>query len=202
MLASASPRRRDLLVAAGLQVHVHPVGIDEARLHDEHPVHLARRLALGKATATQRALVGAGSELAELAILGADTVVHRRAGPGESSRQSIFDKPSDPQDARCILRSLSHRWHRVTTGFCILSGERRLLSHVTTRVRFRELSERLIRRYVATGEPLDKAGAYGIQGLGAVLVERVDGSYTNVVGLPVEAVAQALRQLGIPDPVQ
>ncbi len=194
LLASASPRRRDLLTAAGLEVVIQPADIDEQRLPGEHPVHLARRLALWKA---KTALTIAGSRADGLPVLAADTVVHARE-PGQGPfAATVFEKPRSPAEAKDILRRLGDRWHAVTTGYCILHGETRIVDHVTTRVRFRSLTPALIELYVATGEPMDKAGAYGIQGQGAVLVARVEGSYTNVVGLPLEAVAAALRTLGI-----
>ncbi len=194
LLASASPRRRDLLRAAGLEVVIQPADIDEQRHEGEHPVHLARRLAASKAAVAQAA---AAAPHAALPVLAADTVVHARE-PGQGPfGATVFEKPRDRADAVAILTQLSDRWHAVTTGFCILHGETRLVEHVTTRVRFRSLTPALIDLYVDTGEPMDKAGAYGIQGQGAVLVARVEGSYTNVVGLPLEAVAASLRRLGI-----
>lgn len=197
LLASASPRRRDLLTAAGLEVLIQPAHIDEARLDGEHPVHLARRLAASKAHTAQARYLEAHPEGGELPVLAADTVVHARdAGQGPFGA-TVFEKPADRAEAVAILSRLSDRWHAVTTGYCIVHGETRLVEHVTTRVRFRALTPALIDLYVDTGEPMDKAGAYGIQGQGAVLVARVEGSYTNVVGLPLEAVASAMRRLGI-----
>jgi septum formation protein len=199
LLASASPRRRDLLGAAGLEVVVMPAHIDETRQEGEHPVHLARRLARSKAEASRARAAQDRPELAALPVLAADTVVHARV-PGQGPfAATIFEKPRDEAEAKAILAELSDRWHAVTTGYCLLHGERQLIEHVTTRVRFRSLTPKLIDLYVATGEPMDKAGAYGIQGRGAVLVARVEGSYTNVVGLPLEAVAAAIRRLGIGD---
>jgi septum formation protein len=197
LLASASPRRRDLLRGAGLEVHIQPAHIDERRLEDEHPVHLARRLASTKAQVARQRWRPEHPELAQLPVLAADTVVHARE-PGQGPfAATVFEKPRDTDEAKEILARLSDRWHAVTTGFCLLHGEQRLVEHVTTRVRFRNLTPALIELYVATGEPMDKAGAYGIQGRGAVLIARVEGSYTNVVGLPLEAVAAAMRGLGI-----
>ena len=213
LLASASPRRRDLLIAAGLEVIVRPANIDERRQPGEHPVHLARRLAALKAQAALALHLGDHPQDTAIPVLAADTVVHARdlasatgqGGAGGADTQigqgpstaTVFEKPANPAEAAEILRRLSDRWHAVTTGFCLLHGDQRLVEHVTTRVRFRSLSPDLIELYVATGEPMDKAGAYGIQGKGAVLVARVEGSYTNVVGLPLEAVAASMRRLGI-----
>jgi len=190
LLASASPRRRRLLEAAGFEVTVQSAAVDEARLPGEHPVHLARRLACAKAGAVA---AGAGDALL---VLGADTVVHAGAGSGHGVRAQIFEKPADEEDARRILAALAGRWHTVTTGFCALWRGERIVGHASTRVLFRALTTADIERYVATGEPMDKAGAYGIQGRGGVLVARVEGSTTNVVGLPVEAVLDALARLG------
>ncbi len=202
LLASASPRRRDLLRAAGLEVRIQPAHIDETRQPGEHPVHLARRLARAKAETALARYRADQPDLKPLPVLGADTVVHARdpeQGPFEAT---VFEKPRDTAEAIRILQSLSNRWHGVTTGFCLISGGTVHLEHVTTRVRFRPLTPRLIQLYVATGEPMDKAGAYGIQGGGAVLVARVEGSYTNVVGLPLEAVVAAMNRLGIGDAAQ
>ncbi len=202
LLASASPRRHDLLTAAGLDVIVRPAHIDEQRQPGEHPVHLARRLADWKAQAARALHLADHPDDDALPVLAADTVVHARE-PGQGPfAATVFEKPRDPAEAAEILRRLSDRWHAVTTGFCLLHGDVRLVEHVTTRVRFRSLSPALIELYVATGEPMDKAGAYGIQGQGAVLVARVEGSYTNVVGLPLEAVAASLRRLGIASTAQ
>jgi septum formation protein len=194
LLASASPRRRALLEAAGFEVRVQPADVEEARRADEHPVHLALRLAQVKAEAV------AARTGDDPPVLAADTVVHTQRLGVDSAGAEVYEKPLDEADAARILTALADRWHVVTTGFCLLWRGQRLLEHVSTRVRFRALSAEEIARYVATGEPLDKAGAYGIQGLGAALVARVEGSYTNVVGLPVEAVLAALDRLGAPRP--
>ncbi len=202
LLASASPRRRVLLRAAGLDVTILPASIDEAHQPGEHPVHLARRLARDKAQAAGARYHADHPEFEVLPVLAADTVVHARHDARGPSEATVFEKPVDVADAHRILACLSDRWHSVTTGFCLLWQGRAHVDHVTTRVRFRPLTERLIELYVATGEPMDKAGAYGIQGGGAVLVARVEGSYTNVVGLPLEAVVAAMHRLGISHPPQ
>ena len=192
ILASASPRRRALLASVGLVPVVCPANVDETRLEGESPVALAERLAHAKASAE---MVAHGL-LDEVGwALGADTVVHR-AG-------TVFEKPVDRVDAARILAELSGQWHEVTTGFCVQPVRAGTLgaatiSHVTTRVRFRVLSPVEIEAYIETGEPLDKAGAYGIQGLGGALVAEVQGSYTNVVGLPLDAVLHALDEAGAP----
>ncbi|MDG1478961.1 MAG: Maf family protein [Myxococcota bacterium] len=180
ILASGSPRRRMLLTTCGIPLTVSPADIPEIRQPGEPPVDFARRLAGEKASA-----VGGSAAW----VLAADTVVH--------TETDIFGKPADDADAARILRALSGRWHSVTTGWCLRQGRQQALHHATTRVRFRTLSEVEIAGYIATGEGRDKAGSYGIQGIGAVLVAELEGSYTNVVGLPLEAVLSALAAHGI-----
>jgi septum formation protein len=173
-LASASPRRRDLLTWAGIEVVGHPSPVDEQWIDGEDPAAAAERLAREKA-------IGPADEL----VLAADTVVHVDGTP--------LGKPVDSADAVRMLQMLSRRWHQVTTGVAMVRGGILGSFRVTTDVRFRELGDREIRRYVATGEPMDKAGAYGIQGQGGVLVDEVRGSWTNVMGLPVAETLAALE---------
>jgi septum formation protein len=182
VLASASPRRRQLLSTAGVTLHaLVPADLPEEHIAGETPVAMVRRLALAKAGHVR-------AQLASGWVLGADTVVHQG--------DRIFGKPRDDEEARWMLGELAGGWHRVSTAWC-LQGERRLRGHRTTRVRFRDLSAREIDGYVSTGECRDKAGAYGIQGLGALLVDRLVGSYSNVVGLPLEQVLVALERVGV-----
>ncbi len=173
-----------LLTTSGISLHdVCPPDIAEHRQPGESPVAYARRMASEKAAAVDRP---------DHWILAADTVVHIDA--------DIFGKPADDADAAHILARLSGRWHGVTTGWCLQwSGRRagRLWSHVTTAVQFRSLTPAGIAAYIATGDGQDKAGAYGIQGLGSALVETLSGSYTNVVGLPLTEVLAALHSIGI-----
>lgn len=173
-LASGSPRRRQLLEWAGCTVVGHPMPVDEAWIDGESPADAAERLAIAKNVGP-----------AEETVVSSDTVVHLDDRP--------FGKPTDADDARRMLALLSGRWHQVTTGVCITSPAGRRSFRVTTQVRFRELSAAEIDRYVATGEPMDKAGSYGIQGLGGALVAEVRGSWTNVMGLPLEATLSALE---------
>jgi septum formation protein len=183
VLASASPRRRGLLTALGVAIdRVQPAHIDESVQPGEAPLTYAARLAREKAD-----VVGSPGEV----VLAADTVVHFEG--------RIFGKPVDHDDARAILRSLSGRWHSVTTGYCVLGPDRVPVDHgvVTARVRFRTLTEPMIEAYVQTGEGRDKAGGYGVQGLGAALVVEVDGSASTVVGLPMGAVLPALARVGV-----
>lgn len=182
VLGSGSPRRRDLLEAAGFTVHVRPTGADES-WPEESPAQSVERLAARK----MDVLLSAWPDELDrsLPALTADTVVFRDATP--------LNKPADSEHACKMLGSLSGRSHTVITAFCIegLSAPRRVES-VETEVWFRSLRAVEIERYVATGEPFDKAGGYGIQGLGGALVDRLEGSYTNVVGLPLVEVLSAL----------
>jgi septum formation protein len=179
LLASGSPRRRQLLEWAGIALEVLPADVDEHWIPSESPVDAAERLARSKA-------LGPAGRV----ILAADTVVHVGETP--------FGKPTDSADAVGMLSRLSGRWHGVTTGVAVRDLQGELHSfRVTTEVRMRALSAREIERYVDTGEPLDKAGAYGIQGLGGMLVAEVRGSWTNVMGLPLEATLEALAGQGV-----
>ncbi len=186
-LASRSPRRRDLLAAVGFRVVVCPADADETQRPGEDPVALASRLAVAKADATRRLLAHEAPDT----ILAADTVVHTDDG-------RVLGKPTDVDDARSILRALSGRTHTVTTGWCIASRADGVLRNdaTSTRVTFHPIDDDLLEAYLATDEPWDKAGAYGIQGRAALFVERIEGCWSNVVGLPVSAVVRALRQLG------
>lgn len=184
ILASSSPRRADLLRGLGLSFRIVPSGFEErhqGRTRD--PARFVETLALGKAEEVA-GKVGRGL------VLGADTIVILA---GE-----ILEKPADPAEAREMLSRLSGRWHEVYTGVALVEAEgmASLVGHERTRVKFRRLEAEEIEAYVRTGEPLDKAGAYGIQGLGAILVERIEGCYTNVVGLPLTRVALMLREFG------
>lgn len=186
-LASQSPRRRDLLAAVGFRVTVRPADADERPLPSEDPVTLATRLAHVKAMAARDAL----SVDAPDTILAADTVVHTDDGV-------ILGKPADADDARATLLSLSGRTHSVTTGWCVASRNDGVLrtDATTTRVTFHPLDDALLDAYLATDEPWDKAGAYGIQGRAALFVARIEGCWSNVVGLPVSAIVLAMRELG------
>ncbi len=177
-LASASPRRRDILTNLGFVVSVHPANVDETPLPHEDPIVYATR------TARDKAATGPTDVL----VLAADTVVHLDG--------AILHKPTDHADAASHLRQLSGRTHSVTTGVCIRRGSDIHSFAISTQVVFRTLDDREINAYVATGEADDKAGAYGIQGRGGMLIASVAGSWTNVMGLPAEAVVEPLLQLG------
>jgi len=181
VLASASPRRRELLAGLGLAFTVRAAEVDESPLPGEAPAACVRRLAAAKAAAR--------AEAGEL-VLGADTVVVLDG--------LMLGKPRDAADARRMLASIAGREHAVLTGVTLHEGAggRRETVVETSRVRMAPLDPREIDWYVATGEPLDKAGAYAVQGLGALLVEEVHGNYTNVVGLPLPATRRLFDALG------
>ena len=179
-LASASPRRRMMLEPLGYTLDVRPADIDETPLPGEVPEVYALRVAQEKVAS------------APSPALAADTVVHL---DGE-----IFGKPADAAHAARMLRALSGREHLVTSAFALRVGDALITRAVTTKVRFRALSDAEISGYVATGEPMDKAGAYGIQGVGGFLVATIDGSYSNVVGLPLAELLDELTRLGLPAP--
>ena len=178
ILASASPRRQQLLAGAGLRFVVTPADIDESTLPGESPRAYVRRVARAKA----RAVAGP-------AVLAADTTVDLDG--------VILGKPTDPVDAAAMIARLAGRRHHVHTGVA-LRVDGKLFSFVkTTPVRLRPLTEAEIAAYVATGDPLDKAGAYGIQSAGGAVVDTVSGSYTNVMGLPLRETVELLRRHGI-----
>jgi septum formation protein len=179
VLASASPRRADLLRSAGIPFLCRPAEVSEIRLEGEPPVNYVRRLAAAKADAIH-------AEMDQI-VLGADTTV---VIDGQ-----VLEKPHDAADARRMLRLLSGRVHEVITGVCLRAQARRLVDSESTRVRFVPLDDAEIESYVASGEPFDKAGAYAIQGRASRFVDRVEGCYFNVVGLPVALVWRRLREL-------
>ncbi len=179
VLASKSPRRREILSAAGLQFQVRSADVPEVLQDGEQALEYVQRLAQAKA----RAISMAPGDI----VLGADTIV---VLDGE-----ILEKPLDAADARRMLLLLSGRDHQVITGICLLAGDQELLSSATTLVRFSSLTGEEIQEYVATGEPMDKAGAYAIQGRASRFVERVEGCYFNVVGLPISLVYRQLQRL-------
>jgi len=179
VLASASPRRRALLEAAGFYLVVDPADVDETPLPGEAPEDLVKRLAQHKALAVSRRYAS------DVVVVAADTTVALGA--------DIFAKPVDDDDAARILRLLSGRTHDVWTGFSVVRGSHQHTQAVATAVGFRRLDERDIAAYLRTGEHRDKAGAYGIQGAAAVLVATVHGSLTNVIGLPIDEVKTALE---------
>ena len=184
MLASRSPRRSQLLAQIGVAHQVLAVDFDEARLPGEPPRAFVERLARDKALHSRSACPG------RRPLLTADTIV---VLDGE-----IFGKPRNESDALAMLRALSGRSHEVMTAVAVCDGETVCSTVSVSRVRFRELREAECRAYWLTGEPADKAGAYAVQGLGAVFIERLEGSYSGVMGLPLFETAQLLKAAGVP----
>lgn len=178
ILASASPRRSELLRAAGIEFTVRVADIDESVLPGEAPADYVLRLARQKAQA-----VAQPGEI----VLGADTTV--------VVNSEIAGKPVDAEDARRMLRLLSDQWHEVLTGVSLVCDRQVLSEIAVTRVKFAALTDTEIDWYIATGEPMDKAGAYGIQGYASRFVESIEGNYSNVVGLPVRMVYRMLRRM-------
>ena len=184
-LASGSPRRRELLTQIGVSFTTLSAQIDETPLNDESPAAYVQRLAHGKAAAGLDSL----GKIEDACVLGADTAVVLDG--------RILGKPVDEADALGMLAGLSGREHEVLTAVAIADPERVEICVVTSRVRFRPIGQAEARTYWASGEPLDKAGSYAIQGLAAVFVEALHGSYSGVVGLPLCETADLLGRFGI-----
>lgn len=182
ILASASPRRQELLRQVGLTFVVEPSNVDEAVSDPLSPEQLVEFLALSKAREV-------AARRPEALVLGADTIV---VVDGQ-----ILGKPADRDHAIAMLERLAGREHRVMTGVALVQGGREVVSHEVTVVRFGPLTRQQIERYVDSGEPMDKAGAYGIQGRAAALIQSIAGDYFNVVGLPLYRTLQMLSQFGV-----
>lgn len=189
VLASASPRRQELLRNAGIDFVVQPAHVNEDMFANEDPVTYVSRLARAKAHAVWQRLSATGKPESRTFVLGADTTV---VVQGE-----LLAKPLDAADAARMLRLLSGRTHEVITGVHLVGDGVDQGRSETTRVTFERLSETEIEMYVAHGEPMDKAGAYAIQGIGSRWITRIDGCYFNVVGLPVPLVYRILRERGV-----
>ncbi len=183
ILASASPRRLSLLRNIGLEPEVIAAQIDEDSIPGDSPAEKTRRCALAKASAV-------AEQVEEGLVIGADTVV--------VLGDEILGKPASEDVTRDMLARLSGRTHRVITGLAVVDArsKRSVLGHETTAVTFRQLTRAEIASYVASGEPMDKAGAYGIQALGSLLVEGIQGCYFNVVGLPLVRLAKMCKEFG------
>lgn len=179
ILASQSPRRREILERAGFEFQVRVAGVVEELNPGESPRAYVQRLARAKAEA-----IDADQEAV---VLGADTVV--------VLDHHLLEKPRDGEDATRMLRLLSGRAHSVQTGICLRRGRQIVSDIAETRVFFSRLTDREIAEYVQSGEPMDKAGAYAIQGLASKLIERIEGCYFNVVGLPISLVYRRLREV-------
>lgn len=180
VLASTSPRRRQILTAAGIPFVVRAPNVPEEPKAGESPEQYVRRLAESKAYAVTKS--------ADEIVLAGDTVV--------VAGDEILEKPKDAADARRMLRLLSGRIHEVITGICLRSDSQKIVDSASTRVHFVELSDDEISEYIASDEPTGKAGAYAIQGLASRFIDRVEGGYFNVVGLPVSLVYRHLKSMG------
>lgn len=182
VLASSSPRRRELLNLVGITHKVRPANLDETRLPRETPRRHAERLAREKAAAI-------ATHDPNVVTIGADTIVviNRR----------VLGKPENAAEAARMLARLSGREHTVITAVAVSRGGNLRSAIEEVRVKFRRLSKREIDAYIATGEPMDKAGAYGIQGFGATIVERIDGDYFAVMGLPLLRLVLLLKDVGV-----
>lgn len=185
VLASSSPRRRELLASVGLDFEVIPPRVRESARDGEAPLDFAKRMA------REKALYVCAQERRGRIVVGSDTVV--------SISGEIFGKPRDEEDALLMLQKLSGRTHEVITGFCVARspGDILHLGATRTEVRMKSLDTEVMRRYIKTGEPMDKAGAYAIQGIGSCLVEWIRGSYTGVVGLPLFELVSVLSDTGV-----
>jgi septum formation protein len=182
VLASASPRRRQLLDLIGIAHEVHPANIDETQRPREAPRRHAERLAREKASAV-------ATRDPDLITIGADTVV--------VINRKVLGKPVDTEQAALMLELLSGREHTVITAVAVSRGKKLRSAIEEVRVKFRRLRDDEIQAYIATGEPMDKAGAYGIQGFGATIVERIEGDYFAVMGLPLVRLIGLMRDVGV-----
>ena len=188
VLASSSPRRRELLSQLGFALTIRPADVDESHLPGEKPNDLAKRLARLKGECAAR-LLGPSSNTI---IVGADTVV--------ALDDMVLGKPIDAEDSYRMLRALAGRVHSVFSGVYVSDHTMSEALVVETKVRFRNITEQEIKWYVATGEPRDKAGSYAIQGIGGFLIESIEGSHSNVIGLPLAETLAALERLGLAMP--
>ena len=180
ILASGSPRRKEILENAGYIFEIITADADETLPKKLSPEEAVKYLAELKGEAVKKDNGGV--------VISADTVV--------AFGENILGKPKNEEDAKRMLKMLSGKVHSVYTGVCVQDGEKKITFSEKTDVKFYELSSQEIDDYVLTGEPMDKAGAYGIQGKGAVLVEKIDGDYLNVVGLPLARLSRILKQFG------
>jgi septum formation protein len=180
ILASSSPRRREFLKQLGIPFKIVVPRVEEQPEKGEEPGHFAWRLAVDKARHVMSRVPGRSI------VIAADTIV--------VLGKTILGKPRNAADARRMLKMLSGREHEVITGVCVMSGRKKRSFVTSTDVEFKRLTQPEIDFYIASGEPMDKAGAYAIQGIGSFLVRKIRGSYTNVVGLPVAELMDALEQ--------
>ncbi len=187
ILASSSPRRRELMRGMGLQFDIIPSDVNEEVPADLEPAQIVEELAFRKASDVARSYP-------DKIVIGSDTVVVWNG--------TVLGKPRDEEEAFQMLSRLQGDWHRVYTGLAVIQAQAGIkkLGHTCTRVQMKPLSPEKIKRYISSGEPMDKAGAYAIQGIGATLVQRLDGDYFTVVGLPVSLLADYLESFSIEVP--
>ncbi len=181
ILASKSPRRKELMALLPYEFKAVSSGFDEKSVSEKIPERLVRTLAFGKASAVKK-------DYPDDIIIGCDTIV-------VSPENEIFGIPKDKADAIRMLKALSAKTHKVITGVCVLYGDKKTVFHKTTKVEFMPLSKEDIRWYISTGEPFDKAGAYGIQAKAGAFVKRINGDCNNVVGLPLQALKCVLDKI-------
>ncbi|MBQ6893844.1 MAG: septum formation protein Maf [Clostridia bacterium] len=189
-LASASPRRKEILETMKLDFTVATAEADESLPSGTSPENAGEILAARKALALKERLIAEGKFDADTAIIAADTLVYC---DGER-----LGKPHDAEDAKRMLMTLCGKVHSVCTGTCVISGARSVSTSEVSNVYMRHFSKEEAASYVATGEPLDKAGAYGIQGIGSVLIDRIDGDFFSVMGMSPKTVYKLMNSLGIP----
>ena len=180
ILASASPRRKEILQNVNLKFKIETSDVDEQILENEQPISLVLRLALEKG-------MSISNKYPQALVISADTVV--------SEGGQILGKPKDEHEAKEMLSRLSGKTHQVITGISLIhsSNSKKIIDYVVSDVKFKQLSQDDIQNYINTNESLDKAGAYGIQGYGAVLVEEIKGDYFNIVGLPISKLSDLLK---------
>jgi septum formation protein len=184
VLASESPRRVDILRTLGISFSIIPPDIDETKLKDETPQEFVARISYEKANKV-------GQHFPDKWVIAADTIVVLKG--------KVLGKPKNERDAFNMLRTLRGKWHKVITGYCILNLLKNVVYRdiVETKVFLRHMTDDEITRYIKTSEPMGKAGSYAVQGKGGYMVKEIKGSYTNVVGLPICEIAEALLSLGV-----
>ena len=184
VLASESPRRVDILRTLGISFSIIPPDIDETKLKDETPQEFVARISYEKANKV-------GQHFPDKWVIAADTIVVLKG--------KVLGKPQNERDAFNMLRTLRGKWHKVITGYCVLNLLKNVVYRdiVETKVFLRHMTDDEITRYIKTSEPMGKAGSYAVQGKGGYMVKEIKGSYTNVVGLPICEIAEALLSLGV-----
>ncbi|MBN2880279.1 MAG: septum formation protein Maf [Clostridia bacterium] len=187
LLASGSPRRKELLARMGLEFGIMPCDAEEKYDPEMNPSEIARYLGRLKAEIVNKMVDG-------YVVIGADTIV---VVDGH-----ILGKPTDRHEAYSMLKKLSGSWHEVITGVCVFDGEECITDHVITRVHFVEMTEGEIEEYINTDEPYDKAGAYGVQGLAGMYIDSIEGDYYNIMGFPMAKIRSMLKEVSAMDGVK